>query len=160
MEISHELQSRNLLVAPPVEIGGRQVKRYHVSVFETPIEDDVSAAAEAFVPTLLPPADGTPPASFLILHRGLEAAYLLVYSWVWDNVLHCRTASAGSTFLGSVDGALCDFYEIERPWIGCVWELSALRHEPAAWVRHMLKPETPDLSGYLADSLQPGLVGA
>jgi hypothetical protein len=153
-------QERHLVVLPPIEIGGRQVKRYHVSVFESPIEGEIQAAAEALAPALYPPVDDTPPASFLILHRGQDAAYLLVYSWVWDNVLHCRTASAGSSFLGSCDGDLLDFHEIAQPWIGCVWELPALRHEPGAWVRHMLRPDVPDLAGYLADSLQPGLVGA
>jgi hypothetical protein len=153
-------QPRQLSVLRPIEIGGRQIKRYHVSALDAPIEDEIRSAAEAFVPALLPPADETPPASFLVLHRGHDAAYLLVYSWVWDNVLHCRTASAGSEFLGSVDGALTEFREVRKPWIGCVWELPALTHEPAAWVRHMLIPETPDLPGYLADTLPPGLVGA
>jgi hypothetical protein len=150
---------RHLMVLPPVEIGGRQIKRYHVSVVDAPIEDEIRTAAEAFVPALLPPADETPPASFLVLHRGADAAYLLVYSWVWDNVLHCQTASAGSSFLSSVDGELTRFYEVRKPWIGCVWELPALTHEPAAWVRHMLTTDAPDLPGYLADTLQPGLVG-
>lgn len=152
-------QQRYLTVAPPAEIGGRQIKRYHVSVVDAPVEQEIREAAEAFVPSLLPPADDTPPASFLVLHRGVDAAYLLVYSWVWDNVLHCQTASAGSSFLGSADGDLTRFREVPRPWIGCVWELPALTHEPAAWVRHMLKPPAPDLPGYLADTLQPGLVG-
>jgi hypothetical protein len=153
-------QQRHLTVPPAIELGGRQVKRYHVSVFDSPIEDDIQVAAEAFAPGLFPSADVTPPASFMVLHRGLDAVYLLVYSWVWDNVLHCRTASAGSSFLGSHDGDLLGFHELVNPWIGCVWELSALSHEPTAWVRHMLDPHVPDLAGYLADSLQPGLVGA
>jgi hypothetical protein len=152
-------QQRYMTKAPPVEIGGRQIKRYHVSVVNAPVEQEIQEAAEAFVPALLPPADGTPPGSFLVLHRGVDAAYLLVYSWVWDNVLHCQTASAGSSFLGSADGELTRFREVRKPWIGCVWELPVLTHEPAAWVRHMLKPRTPDLPGYLADTLQPGLVG-
>jgi hypothetical protein len=111
-------RDRHLTVLPPIELGGRQVKRYHVSVFESPIEDGIQAAAEALAPSLYPPADDTPPASFMVLHRGSAAAYLLVYSWVWDNVLHCRTASAGNSFLGSRDGDLLDFHEIEQPWIG------------------------------------------
>lgn len=160
ISVGMAFQPRHLTVPPPIEIGGRQIKRYHVSVFDVPIEDDVQAAAAAFVPALLPPPDDTPPASFMVLHRGLDAAYLLLYSWVWDNVLHCQTASAGSSFLGSVEGELTQFHEMQNPWIGCVWELPALTHEPAAWVRHMLTPETPDLAAYLADSLPPGLVGA
>jgi hypothetical protein len=159
-QLAMGFQERHLSVPAPVTIGGRQIKRYHVSVTDAPIEDDIRMAAEAFVPVLLPPADDTPPASFLVLHRGANAAYLLVYSWVWDNVLHCQTASAGSSFLGSIDGELTQFRELRKPWIGCVWELPALTHEPAAWVRHVLKPDTPDLPGYLADTLQPGLVGA
>lgn len=152
-------QPRYLAVLSPIERGGRKIKRYHVSVVDAPIEDEIRTAAEAFAPALLPSADDTPPASFMVLHRGVDAAYLLVYSWVWDNVLHCQTASAGSSFLGSVDGELTQFHEVHKPWIGCVWELPALTHEPAAWVRHMLTPDTPHLAGYLGDTLKPGLVG-
>ena len=131
-----------LTVRPPIEVAGRHIKRYHVTADPAGIAPDVEKAAYEILPELLPEPDGTPPAAFAVLHRGADTgAYLNVYSWVWDNVLHCRTASAGSSFLGSRAGDLVHFHEIAQPWIGCVWELPALRHEPGAWVRHMLEQE-------------------
>lgn len=138
-----------------VQAGGRHVKRYHIATGH-PIEDEVQRAAAAILPVLLPAPDGeTPPASFAILHRGSgTAAYLNAYSWVWGNVIECRVAAAGVPFLGCPDADPRHFTELGRPWIGCVWELAPLGHERAAWIRHVLAPERPDLPGYLADVLR------
>jgi hypothetical protein len=144
-----------------VEIAGRQVKRYHVNGADADIDQDIQRAAYAFLPRLLPEPDGqTPPASFAVLHRGGgSAAYLVGYSWVWDNVIECRSASAGVPFLGSEDGNPENFTEVGRPWIGCVWELPPLSHERSAWVRHVLAPPRPDLAAYLTDTLAEGKIG-
>ena len=146
-----------LRAAGTVAVGGRQVKRYHVSI-EPEIEVNVQKAAAEYLPRLLPSPDGeTPPASFVILHRGAGgAAYLNAYSWVWTNVIECHAAAAGVPFLGCPDTDPEHFTELTRPWIGCVWELAPLGHERAAWVRHMLSPDRPDLAGYLADVLPDG----
>lgn len=148
---------KHLRAPGTIDVGGRQVKRYHVSA-EPGIEDGVQKAAREFLPRLLPPPDDdTPPASFVILHRGSgSAAYLNAYSWVWGNVLECRVAVAGMPFLGSADSDPEHFSELARPWIGCVWELAPLGHERSAWIRHVLEPDQPDLAGYLADVLPSG----
>jgi len=140
-----------------VAVGGRQVKRYHISIAPE-IEETVLKAAAEYLPGLLPSADDeTPPASFVIVHRGAgNAAYLNAYSWVWGNVIECRTAAAGVPFLGCPDEDPGNFAELTRPWIGCVWELAPLGHERAAWIRHVLRPGRPDLAGYLADVLPDG----
>jgi hypothetical protein len=142
----------------PVEIAGRQVKRYHVSTLDADIEDGIQKAAYGFLPRLLPaPDDETPPASFAVLHRGTgTAAYLCAYSWVWGNVIDCRTAAAGVPFLGCADQDPENFSALAQPWIGCVWELAPLGHERSAWVRHVLEPDQPDLAAYLADVLPDG----
>jgi hypothetical protein len=137
------------------------VKRYHVNSLDAEISGSVLKAAYDFLPRLLPEPDGeTPSASFAVLHScpGPDT-YLLGYSWVWGNVIECRTASAGVPLLGSDDGNPESFAELDRPWIGCVWELPPLGHERSAWVRHMLAPERPDLAAYLADTLPEGRIG-
>ena len=146
-----------LRAAGTVRVGGRQVKRYHISI-EPEIEVGIQKAAAEFLPRLLPsPDDETPPASFVIVHRGAgSAAYLNAYSWVWGNVIECRTAAAGVPFLGCPDEDPEHFAELARPWIGCVWELAPLGHERAAWIRHVLSPAFPDLEAYLADVLPDG----
>jgi hypothetical protein len=142
---------RHLSVAASVEAGGRRVKVYHLNEVQGPIEPGILAAAEAILPSLVAAPDGTPPAAFAIVHSGSDASYLNVYSWVWDNVLECHTAAAGIPFLGCPDTDRTHFLALDRPWIGCVWELGPFEHERSAWVRHMLEPDAPDLEAYLAD---------
>ncbi|MEU6234874.1 hypothetical protein [Kitasatospora sp. NPDC047058] len=149
-----------LLVPPPVDIGGRHVKRYHVTADPRGIDPEVERAAYALLPELLPPPDGTPPASFVVLHRGGDTgAYLNVYSWVWDNVLHFAGAAAGQPVLGCPDTDPTHFVRLDRSLIGCVWELPPIHHERDAWVRHLLAPDRPDLPAYLADALPAGTTG-
>jgi hypothetical protein len=144
-----------------IEAGGRQVKRYHVSTADAEIAEGVQRAAYDFLPRLLPePDDETPPTGWVVLHRGVgPAAYLCSYSWVWGNVVECKTAAAGVPFLGCPDENPENFTQLTRQWIGCVWELPPLGHERSAWVRHMLAPDEPDLAGYLADTLPEGKTG-
>lgn len=152
-----------LTVPPPIEVAGRRIKRYHVTADPAGIAPEVEAAAYAILPGLLPAPDGTPPATFVVLHRGGDdGAYLNAYSWVWDNVLHFRGAAAGQSVLGCPDDDPSHFVPIDRPWIGCVWELPPILHERDAWVRHILArpaPEVPDLEAYLTDSLPAGTTG-
>jgi hypothetical protein len=146
---------------PPIEAANRQVKRYHNSPVGRPIEDEVEEAAYRLLPALLPAVDEeTPPASFAVLHRGMNSgAYLVAYSWVWGNVIECASAVAGIPFLGCADECPDNFTTLTRPWMGCVWELAPLGHERSAWVRHVLAPAQPDLPAYLSDVVADGLSG-
>ena len=142
-----------------IALAGRRIKRYHVCVDDRAIEPAIVEAAYAMVPSLLSREhDGTPPAAFVVLHRGRDAAFCVVYSWVWDNVLECHSAAAGSRVLGCADDDPTHFVMVSKPWIGCVWELPAVAHERTAWVRWMLG-DTPDLERYLADMPAEGPFG-
>lgn len=145
-----------------IEVGGRSVKRYHVTPWPEGVEPEIERAALALLPELLPEPDGTPAASFVVVHRSRadNAAYLNAYSWVWDNVLYFRGAAAAQPAVDCPDADPTHFVAItDRPWIGCVWELPPIAHERDAWVRHMLLPEKPDLDAYLADFMADGLTG-
>lgn len=86
-----------------------------------------------------------------------------------DNVLRFKGAAAGQPVLGCPDhdpthgclGVSPRKHSItpNLPWIGCVWELPPILHERDAWVRHILAPQVPDLTAYLADSLFEGTTG-
>jgi hypothetical protein len=144
-----------------IEMNGRHIKRYHVNNVDSDVDAAIQQAAYSFLPFLLADTDDeTPPASFVVLHRGQgNAAYLNAYSWVWGNVIECRTSAAGIPFLGCDDEDSTNFKVLAKPWIGCVWELPPMAHERTAWVRHILAPDEPDLAGYLADRMAEGMVG-
>jgi hypothetical protein len=152
-------EERYLTTPAPVTIGKRAMKRYQVNEADRPIEAEIAEAAYAFLPQLLPAAtDDHDPAGWVILHRGRDAAYLVAYSWVWDNVVECRSAVAASAFLGCPDDDPTHFVTLDRRWMGCIWEMAPFGHERDAWIRHMLVPDKPDLSGYVADQLPAGVV--
>ncbi|MQS14990.1 hypothetical protein F7Q99_22680 [Streptomyces kaniharaensis] len=145
---------------PTVEIDGRQLKPYHITrAADRPLAAELVAAAYETAAKMLPERDDTPPGGWLVLHEGQGALYLCVYAWVWDNVVHARVAAAGEPFLGCPDDDLKHWTINSTPYVGCVWELPTMEHERRAWVRHMLAPDTPDLSGYLADRLPDGPIG-
>ncbi|MEU8131813.1 hypothetical protein AB0B68_31760 [Micromonospora sp. NPDC049049] len=155
-------RDKELRTPGPVLIGGRQLKRYHMDQPERPIEPEVEKAAYDLLPDLLADVvdDGTPAAGWVVLHRGADTgAYLLAYTWVWDNALEIRVAAAGKPALDCPDDDPAHFVHLRRPAVGCVWELAVLEHERAAWVRHMLLPESPNLTDYLRDTRAEGPVG-
>ncbi len=105
------------------------------------------------------PDDETPPAGWLVLHTGANGAYLCAYSWVWGNVVEMRSAVAGEPYLGCPDTDPANFGVFDRRWIGCIWELAPFGHERSSWVRHILEPDLPDLTGYINDTLPEGRTG-
>lgn len=146
---------RYLRPAGVASVGDWRVKQYRVTVTEQPVDAAVVEAAEAYLPKLLPDSaasDPTPRVAFSVLHKGVDAVWFNLYSWVYGEIVHCRAARAGldepTTFAPPTE-----------PLIGCVWELPALVHERSAWVRHGLLPDQPAVADYLADFLPEGPVG-
>lgn len=136
-------------------VGDWRVKQYLVTVTPTELDGAVVEAARAYLPKLLPSTaatDPTPRVAFSVLHRGVDAIWLMVYAWVYGEIVHCRGASA------PLSGAL-ELTPLDEPLIGCVWELPALVHERSAWVRHVLTPDLPAVDAYLSDFLPEGPVG-
>ncbi|MFL6144325.1 MAG: hypothetical protein ACJ72N_20985 [Labedaea sp.] len=150
---------RFLRSLPPIALSGRHVKRYHINAADTEIEPAVQHAVQQLLPELLPKPDGIATASFTVLHRGRDGAFLNTYNWVWDNVLEFRARAAGVPEIGCPDNDPTHFVDLGKPWIGCVWELATLEHERSAWIRHMLQPDQPVLPAYLSDILRAGPTG-
>ncbi|MGW0884759.1 hypothetical protein [Streptomyces sp. NPDC002671] len=146
----------------PLTIDHWQLKAYHVLRDpDRPLTPEIVAAAYDTARSMLPEPDHEMPAAgWLVLHEGGNGAmYLCVYTWVWGNVVHARTAAAGEPFVGCPDDDPTHYVVNETPYAGCVWELPTLAHERTAWVRHMLAPDVPDVTSYLADTLPDGLIG-
>lgn len=158
--IAMGFNDKDLRTLAPITVADRQLKRYHIDQSSRPLEEDVISAAYDVLPRLLPPAEGDSASGWVVLHRGGDSgAYMLAYSWVWDNVVELHSYAAGQPVLGCPDTDPTNFVEVTNPWVGCVWELAVLEHERSAWVRHMLSPDTADLAGYLADTAADGPVG-
>ncbi len=155
------IEPKYLRALEPIVVGNRHLKRYHVSNDPTPIATAIEQAAHEILPSLVPPPDGsTPPAGWMILHQGRDgAAYVNAYSWVWDNVVEFHGAAAGQPMLGCPDTEATNFVALDRPWIGCIWELPPFGHERSAWVRHVYGADNADLDAYLADHLADGPAG-
>jgi hypothetical protein len=146
---------------PVCDLAGRRVKPYHITREpHTTLAPAIVAAAHAMAERMLAPPDHEmPPASWLVLHEGKVPVYLCVYDWVWGNAVEVVGAAAAEPDLGCPDDDPTHFVPAGRILAGCVWELTLLEHERAAWVRHMLVPDEPDLDAYLADTVPDGPVG-
>lgn len=136
------------------------MKRYHMDQAEQPLTPEVIDAAYRAIEALASQVDDTPAAGWIVVHRGSgTGAYALAYTWVWDNVIELHSAAAGQPVIGCADTDPTNFVELTKPWIGCVWELAVLEHERAAWVRHILEPDSPNIDGYIDDHLAVAMVG-
>lgn len=149
---------KKLLTSQPlIEMAGRRLKRYYVTSEIAPAAADIEQAATELLPKLTEDADATPPARFIVLYRGGDGAALLnAHTRARDNVLHVRGEAAAQPELDCRDDDPTHFIVLDRPWIGCVWELPPIHRDRNAGVRHILLPEVPDLDGYLADSMPSG----
>ena len=151
---------KNLTVLDTITVNGRHLKRYHVDQDSQPLTSEVIEAAYDVLPKLLPSIDGEPAGGWVVVHRGSDAgAYLVAYSWVWDNVVEVHSYAAGQPALDCPDLDPTNFVEVTRSWAGCVWELAVLEHERSAWARHILSPDVADLAGYLGDTHAEGPIG-
>jgi hypothetical protein len=146
---------------PVLELAGRQVKPYHITREpDGVLRPAIVEAAYAMAEQILPPPDyEMPAASWLVLHEGKVPMYLCVYDWVWGNAVEVIAAAAAEPYLGCPDDDPTHFVPLKRVLAGCVWELTVLEHERAAWAVHMLLPDQPDLPGYLADTVPDGPAG-
>ncbi len=144
-------QQKYVRPAGHLKIGDRWMKRYQITDDPTPIDPTIQSAADAYVRHLMAPLDDdTPPAGFAVLRQDQDRIWINCYSWVLDGVVHCRTGSA--TAAGRLR-----FTEVNRPWVGGVWELAPFAYERASWVRHMRRdPDDADLGTYLADTMPEG----
>lgn len=150
--------AKDLRSLPPISARGRPLKRYVVDAPDYRIDQPVAEAMDQLLPALLPDLDEGPAGGWVVMHRTRAAAFLLAYSWVWDNVVELRWAAAGEPFVGCPDEDVTHFVAVQRPWIGCVWELTMLEHERRSWVRHVLEPDLPDLDAWLLDVQPSGTV--
>ena len=141
----------------PVEaasVGRWVLKGYHLTLAGAEIEPATAAGAVEHLATIVDaPLEGEPAHGFYVLHHGEDALWLIVWTWRYADIVTVACSRA------SLDPPTV-FTPLSEPLAGCVWELAALVHERSAWVRHTMRPASPDLSAYLLDVLPEGPVGA
>jgi hypothetical protein len=127
------------------EVEGWALKWYAINVDPEPIDEEIVAAARELVAATMPVADIDPAVGFVVLHRGMEAVWLLTAVWRGD-ILYQRTYSAPLS-----DPARYEEVGPEGP-TACVWELVVHAHERDAFVTHVLSgARRPDVAAYLSD---------
>jgi hypothetical protein len=81
----------------------------------------------------------------MIVHAANDVDFVVVCWWGAQNELLLRvlTAPAGQPH------RLSQHSNMDGP-IGCVWDLGVIWAEREAWTEHIMRPEGPDVEGYLA----------
>ena len=127
-----------------VQLAGRTVKAYEITVSDDPVDDNIWRAALSTAEAALADAPGTAP-GFVILHLGEDSVWLLVHWWADD--ICCQRLLTASL----ADPAV--FRHAPSGLMACVWELHVIDHERRAWARNVLGGEggTP---AYLASRLR------
>jgi hypothetical protein len=133
------------------EVEGWTVKRYGVSALRDTPPEQVLQLGQAAVRRSLPTAwSGPLRCGFSIVHEDEDGCYVVVAWWSVNRViLHTRT------WLAEWDD-LTALTEAPGHATACLWELMVMCHERQAWLRTMVRPELPDLDGYLADLMPVG----
>ncbi|SDP95631.1 hypothetical protein SAMN04487905_1182 [Actinopolyspora xinjiangensis] len=122
----------------PVEVRGRVWKTY--TMFANPHDSAVLPDMEwlresvASVLSELPPHGRDHEVGFLILHYGMEDAYLLLSQWYDADML--KHWVRGSVI--DADGNTTFVPLAQQDLIACVWELEVIKFERDAWVNTVL----------------------
>jgi len=85
--------------------------------------------------------------ALVIVHQAAAFNQILVDWWEEENELRHHVFKASPH-------APTEFHDITATGEAfCVWELRILAHEREAWIRHALRPSSPDVAAYLNDTL-------
>ncbi|MGV9245156.1 hypothetical protein [Streptomyces sp. NPDC003710] len=135
---------RRMVAYAPDRVRGWTVKRYGISATRPAPPEEVVQAARAAVERTLPDAYGDALAyGYSVLHEDPDGCYAVVGWWSRNRViLHTRT------WLSTWEDP-ADWQPAPNGATACIWEMVAMAHERDAWVRHVVRPEAPDLAGYL-----------
>ena len=138
----------------PFEFAGWRLKVYGVNVEGRSVDHSLIEFARIAAQDLLPQPAVAPPdrygLGFMIVHAANDVDFVVICWWGAQNELLLRvfTAPAGQP------QQLRQHSNMDGP-IGCVWDLGVIWGEREAWTTHIMRPEGPDVEGYLND-LQDG----
>ncbi|MFF1724882.1 hypothetical protein [Streptomyces sviceus] len=139
---------RRMVAYEPDRVRGWTVKRYGISATRPrPPEPVVEAARSAVLRTLPDAYDDALAYAYSVLHEDPDGCYVVVGWWSRNRViLHTRT------WLSQWE-APDDWRPAPNGATACIWEMVAMAHERDAWVRHVVRPEVPDVEAYLASTV-------
>ena len=148
----YQQYSKQVSIAPLVEVSGGCLKWYDIAVADAPVPDSIRTLATSFLTREADSGrlelDGD--VGFVVLHRcGDDFYFLLVSTWRGSNEMW-------ESLYAKQNDAQDDFAVFPRPGrhqpTYCVWELGAVWHEQQAWLRFLQSPRTAeDLVAYEAD---------
>lgn len=129
-----------------------KVKYYEIDTDKNRILPTNFAIAKQYLPLWLKQTEhynlDTYNIATLILHKGKEGCFAIVFWFVDENMIQLYAYLASNQeptrFLPFSDKGI----------VSCIWELEVIWHERKAWIKHVLKKaKAPDLRGYLNDCL-------
>jgi hypothetical protein len=129
---------------------GWRMKRYGIAYGRAAARKELVEAAHAAAREVLPAPPTTETrygVGFLGAHDGRGANFVFV-DW-WENETELRH----HVFFSPTDDPAALRPATRADPIACVWDLSVVGHERAAWIRHVLVGAAGDFDGYLADAL-------
>ena len=145
-------KKRNIRFIEHLTNSNWSTKAYTISENETFNSMDTYAESKRLLPTWLEQLNSFDSRhenmSFLILHEGSEGVFVLVNTWVGNNMLQTHI------FLSKYEDPT-EFEKISGDGLfGCVWEMEVINHEKNAWIKYILKnAENPDYKSYLKETL-------
>ncbi len=148
--ITHPFAPRDVHPAGVQHEAGYALKAYDVTLPTEELHESVYAEGQKLaLPTLPQPAVtlSRPGIAIVIRHQGRDWDYFVLAWWDGENELPIRVftrprSPQGLWQPGSAQQSVC------------VWDLEILAFERDAYVRHMMGPDGPDPSAYLARQLR------
>jgi len=138
------------LVQPlqPLEFADWRLKVHGINAEGRNLDAMLVDAARLAAQDILPRPGASPPqrygVGFMIIHAANDVDFVLVCWWGAQNELFLRVLTAPP----GRPQQLRQHSNMESS-IACVWDLAVLWSEREAWTKYMMRPEGPDLDGYL-----------
>ena len=149
MQLTESYAPRRIAFQDMFTAEGWQLKRYSILYGDKQPDPDLAAAAKVTALTFLPQPAETQHhygIGFLSAHQGKSYDFVTVAYWTYDTELRHQTymrPGTGSAALEKLTGELSTD----------VWDLRLLAFERDAWLKTVLRAETPDVDAYLSERL-------
>lgn len=143
-------QPRKITALKTRDTGPWRWKQYYIAFDASRYDEALVAASDASLDGLLagPGLPAEHRVGFSVIHAGRDMDFVVHGYWTNGNELALKVFKAPPGRADQLTGS-----DNNGASVACVWDLAVIGHERQAWIDHLLRPETPDVAAYLADTL-------